>query len=624
MTERERVSGRRQRRVAPETSPEHPEVGGAGAGEPADVEYDLPLAHTGEVGRRPPVRTEGSVVRAGDGPTIDRPDRLHEDTDALRAALLAAEARFRSTVERSVDGVIVLDASGRVCFANAAAERLFGLDGSQLIGADFGFPAVAGEATEIDVLQAGREPVVADMRVAETTWDGERALLVLIRDVTDRRAAEERERQLIREQAARVEAEAHARRAEMLDRASRALGSTLDLDELLRRIAAVIVEELADVCLIDVDDRNGAMRRIAAARRDFPHRALLKGLEERPVQVGLHTAEARVLYTGASELVAEVTEAWLDRAAQNDDPAGAFSALHLCSLMMVTLYAGEVRWGVVSVLSCDPSRLYCEADVHLAEELVRRAGITLENARLYRLAQEASRAKSDFLAIVSHELRTPLSAVIGYAGLLEEGIAGELNDKQLEYLTSVRRSAEHLIRLIEQVITFARLEGDHERLQTGPVEVSRLVSDIGTLTRPLADRKGLRLILTIPSDGPVVEHDEKKIAQILINLVTNAVKYTDEGDVRLEAEVTDSELVLRVRDTGPGIPADKLGEIFEPFRQLEDPRTRREGGTGIGLSIVKNLTRLMGGEVGVSSRPGAGSTFTVRLPLLPQGRPDSE
>jgi signal transduction histidine kinase len=267
------------------------------------------------------------------------------------------------------------------------------------------------------------------------------------------------------------------------------------------------------------------------------------------------------------------------------------------------------------VLSCEPGVEYGPADLALTEEVLRRAAISIENARLYRLAQEASRAKSDFLAIVSHELRTPLSAVIGYAGLLEEGIAGELNEKQLEYLTSVRRSAEHLIRLIEQVITFARLEGDHERLQFGPVQLSRLMSDIGTLTRPMADRKGLRLILEIPPDGPVIEHDEKKIAQILINLVTNAIKYTDEGEVRLEAEVTDSELVLAVRDTGPGIPADKLGEIFEPFRQLEDPRTRREGGAGIGLSVVKNLTRLLGGEVTVSSRPKAGSTFSVRLPL---------
>jgi signal transduction histidine kinase len=540
---------------------------------------------------------------------------LEAELVEVKGRLFAQEARFRSIVEQSVDGVIVLDPEGWVLFANGAAESLFGRKRSELIGSDFGYPIVAGENIEIDVLARGAAPVTAEMRVVETTWEGEPAMLVLIRDVTDRRAAEERERQLIREQAARAEAEAHARRSGMLDRASRALGSTLDVDELLRRLAEVLVEELGDVCFVDVDDQHGPMRRLAAARRDYPNRALLRGLEERPVKLGERTPEARVFHTGKSELVPRVGEQWLNTAVEAGEPAGAFGLLHPCSLMMVTLYSGTLRWGVVSVLSCEPGVEYGPADLALTEEVLRRAAISIENARLYRLAQEASRAKSDFLAIVSHELRTPLSAVIGYAGLLEEGIAGELNEKQLEYLTSVRRSAEHLIRLIEQVITFARLEGDHERLQFGPVQLSRLMSDIGTLTRPMADRKGLRLILEIPPDGPVIEHDEKKIAQILINLVTNAIKYTDEGEVRLEAEVTDSELVLAVRDTGPGIPADKLGEIFEPFRQLEDPRTRREGGAGIGLSVVKNLTRLLGGEVTVSSRPKAGSTFSVRLPL---------
>jgi signal transduction histidine kinase len=587
------------------------------------------MAEKERVGRRAGGMPVGDPVIPGamdpshppeEGEVHHRVAALEQEARELRGSLLAAEARFQSTVAKSVDGVIVLDAAGRVRFANAAAERLFVRDGAALIGLDFGFPAVAGEATEIDVLQPGQDPLIADMRVAETTWDGEGALLVLIRDVTERRAAEERERELIREQAARAEAEAHARRAELLDRSSRSLGATLNLDELLRRLAGVIVEELADVCVIDIDDQNGPMRRLAAARRDFPQRSLLKGLEDQPVRLGLHTAEARVLQTGESALIPLVTDDWLATATHQDDPAGAFVALHPCSLMMVTLYAGSLRWGVVTMMTCDPSKRYGPADLSLAEELVRRAGINLENARLFRFAQEASRAKSDFLAIVSHELRTPLSAIIGYTGLLEEGIAGDLNEKQRDYLSSVRKSADHLIGLIEQVITFARLEGAHERVRVEPVELARLVRDIGTLTRPLADRKGLTLTLAVP-DGVTFSSDGKKIAQILVNLVTNAIKYTDAGEVRVEADLADDEVVLRVRDTGRGIPPDKVGVIFEPFHQLEDPRTRKEGGTGIGLSIVKNLTQLLGGEVGVAGRPGGGSTFTVRLPLLRAEKP---
>jgi signal transduction histidine kinase len=537
------------------------------------------------------------------------------ENQVLRAALLEAENRFRSTVERSVDGVVVLDAAGKVRYANAAAESLFGLPRSELIGREFGHPAGAGDATEIDVLSAGRPPLVADMRVAQTTWDGQEALLVLIRDVTDRKAAEERERALIREQAARAEAEAHARRAELLDRASGSLVATLDLDELLRGLARVVVEELGDVCLIDVDDQNGPMRRLAAARKGDPRHAFLKGLEERPVRLGPDTAEARVFRTGASLLVSDVSEEWLEEAARQDDPAGAFHMLRPRSLMMVTLHAGALRWGVLSVLSCDPAVRYTAGDLALAEELVRRAGMTLENARLFRLAQEASRAKSDFLAIVSHELRTPLSAIIGYSGLLEEGIGGELTRAQHGYLNAIHRSAEHLIRLIDQVITFARLEGDHERVEVESVDLARVAEDVATLVRPLADRKGLGLSVRLPTVNPRMESDEKKISQILINLVTNALKYTERGEVSVEVEAEDDEVVLRVRDTGPGIPPDKVVEIFEPFHQLENPRTRREGGTGIGLSIVKNLTGLLGGEVGVAAGQGGGSTFYVRLPL---------
>jgi signal transduction histidine kinase len=285
--------------------------------------------------------------------------------------------------------------------------------------------------------------------------------------------------------------------------------------------------------------------------------------------------------------------------------------------MMVSLYAGSLRWGVVTIMSCNPAVRFGPLDQSLAEELMRRSAITVENARLFRVAQEASKAKSDFLAIVSHELRTPLSAIVGYTGLLEEGIGGELSSTQHDYLASVRRSAEHLIRLIEQVITFARLEGDHERVDVGPVDLARLALDVATLTRPMADKKRLAFSVAVPEALDPFESDEKKLAQILINLVTNAIKYTDGGEVHLAVDVVEEEVVLQVRDTGRGIPPEKVAEIFEPFRQLDQPTTRRVGGAGIGLSIVKNLTRLLGGEVGVASRPGEGSTFTVRLPMGP-------
>lgn len=582
-----------------------------------------------DVGPSPTSPAPDPDTPGGGGAPVPADDRAREppgdDADPgspeeLRAALTRAEARFYNTVERIADGVVVLGDADEIRYANPAARELFGRPPGELTGSLFGYPVTAGDVAEIDIVKADGTTSVAELRVVRTEWEGEDARLVSLRDVTDQRQAEERERELIREQAARAQAEEAARRSEILARAGEVLGSTLDLDDLLRALSGAITEELGDICFVDIDDRHGPMRRLVGARRDFPHRALLKDMEERLVHPAKDSLEGRVFRTGESELVPEVTEEWLDDAAADADEIHLFRELAPSSLMMVTLYAGPLRWGVVTVLSCDPSTRFDAADLALLEELVRRGAIAVENARLFRLAEEASRAKSDFLAIVSHELRTPLSAIQGYAGLLEEGVGGSLNEAQQEYVASINRSAGHLLRLIEQIITFARLEGDHEELEMEDVELARLLEEVVSLTGSMAEKRGLDVhcAVTGSTDGGPVYTDGKKVAQILINLVTNAVKFTDEGEVRLEAEVLDDEVLFRVMDTGCGIPEDKLEEIFEPFRQAERPQTRKNDGTGIGLSVVKRLTHLLGGEVRVESEVGRGSTFMVRLPRKPR------
>lgn len=552
---------------------------------------------------------------SGRRPEVDLDDL--DNPKQLRTALNAAEARFYNTVERIADGVVILDEEDTIRYANPAARELFGRPPGELTGSVFGHPVTAGESTEIDLVRPDGARSVAELRVAATEWEGEEARLVSLRDITDRKRAEERERELIREQSARAQAEQTARRNEILAQASQALGSTLELDRLLGSLARMIAEEIGDLCLIDIDDNFGPMRRLVGARRDFPRKALLKDLEaERLPRPGIESLEGRVFRTGESELVTKVTEEWLDEAAQNADEVHFLEVLDPTSLMMVTLYAGALRWGVVTVVSCDPERRFDQDDLSLLEEMVRRGAIAVENARLFRLARDASRAKSDFLAIVSHELRTPLSAIEGYAGLLEEGVAGELNEKQKEYLVSINRSAAHLLRLIEQIITFARLEGDHEKVEPEDVDVPQLLDEVASLARPLAERKSLEFHMRVvpAEDTPHLEADGKKLFQILVNLVTNAIKYTDDGEVHLEAELSDDEAVFRVRDTGCGVPSDKLEEIFEPFRQAERPQTRRSDGAGIGLSVVKRLTHLLRGEVGVESEVDRGSTFSVRFP----------
>lgn len=547
----------------------------------------------------------GPAAGAGAGP--DAGSRPHAELEALAA-------RFRAIVERCVDGIVVIGPDGRILFTNPSAQELLGRNGDDLLGGTFDFPAVPGETTEIEIVRAGGETVVAEMRAAETTWEGQDALLVLIRDVTDRKAAEQRERELIREQAARARAESDARRAELLDRANRALGSTLDLDELLATLAVILADELGDLCLVELDDASAGIRRFAAAGADSAFPAVLRTRDRSLLLPRPETMEARVFRVASSELVGRITDDWIEDASDRSDWAHLCRTIKPSSLMRISLTVDDEPWGGVTVFARDPEEPQQPADLQLATEIVRRAAIAAENARLYRFAQQANRAKSDFLAVVSHELRTPLSGILGYASLLADGIAGELSPRQREHVESVRTITEHLARLIEQLLVFARVDRGDEAVSRDETDAARIAGDVATLAATLARDKDLALRVDVP-DGPVpMVTDEKKLAQVLINLITNAIKYTKSGEVRLAVVPEAGDVEFRVEDTGVGIEEDRLEEIFLPFHQLEDPRTRAATGTGIGLSLVKDLAELLGGGVSVESTVGRGSTFTVRVP----------
>ncbi|HET9440414.1 MAG TPA: ATP-binding protein [Longimicrobiales bacterium] len=230
-------------------------------------------------------------------------------------------------------------------------------------------------------------------------------------------------------------------------------------------------------------------------------------------------------------------------------------------------------------------------------------------------AQAASQAKTDFMAVMSHELRTPLNAIVGYADLLQTGVSGPLTEAQKTQLTRIRSSSFHLLDLIQDVLSFSRIEAGREELRLGEVDVQRLARDVHDYIEQQCAAKGLDERLTIPPEPLVMVTDSAKVKQILLNLLTNACKFTDAGHVELAVQRDHDDIVFSVSDTGPGIAPEHLQMIFEPFTQVDQSRTREKGGAGLGLPVSRRLAHLLGGELQVQSTQGAGSTFTLRLPI---------
>ncbi|MEO8562477.1 MAG: ATP-binding protein [bacterium] len=273
------------------------------------------------------------------------------------------------------------------------------------------------------------------------------------------------------------------------------------------------------------------------------------------------------------------------------------------------------RAGVIAHGTDVSEQVQVRLEIERLYNLEQHARATVEEA--FRIAESANRAKAEFLAVMSHELRTPLNAIGGYAELLEMGIRGPVTPQQSDDLRRIQTSQRHLLGLINEVLNYAKLETGTVQYDVADVPVREALVTAESLVAPQARANGLTLTLAECASRLTVRADAEKLRQILVNLLSNAIKFTPAGGrVDMTCDATGAMATIRVRDTGIGIPADKLQAIFDPFVQVRSDLTRTHEGTGLGLAISRDLARGMDGDLRVDSHMGEGSTFILTLPFV--------
>jgi signal transduction histidine kinase len=255
------------------------------------------------------------------------------------------------------------------------------------------------------------------------------------------------------------------------------------------------------------------------------------------------------------------------------------------------------------------------------EELVEAR--TTELAAAKEQAEAADRLKSAFLATMSHELRTPLNSIIGFTGIILKGLAGPLNEEQTKQLTMVRDSSRHLLHLVNDVLDLSKIEAGQLEIASESFDIRQIIEKVGRTVAPLVEQKGLTLSTKIAPEMGQIISDQRRVEQILINLINNAIKFTETGEVKIIANFKEdspkeypiSGIRIQVIDTGIGIKPEDMNVVFRPFQQIDTGLSRKHEGTGLGLSICKKLVEILGGQIWVESKWGLGTTFTFTLPL---------
>jgi signal transduction histidine kinase/CheY-like chemotaxis protein len=291
--------------------------------------------------------------------------------------------------------------------------------------------------------------------------------------------------------------------------------------------------------------------------------------------------------------------------------------------LAIPLLVGDTLIGALDVQSTSPNA-FSEEEISTLEILAAQLAIAIQNARAFAEQQrtaerlkEIDKLKTQFLANMSHELRTPLNSIIGFSRVILKGIDGPLTELQKTDLTSIHNSGQHLLSLINNILDLSKIEAGKMELNFEEVDLGPILKSVVSTAVALVKDKPVALHQEIPDDLPIVWADPTRMRQIILNLVSNACKFTDEGAITIRAQADHEKITISVADTGIGVPEDKLGSIFEEFTQVDASTTRKVGGTGLGLPISRHFVEMHQGQIWVDSKPGRGSTFQFFIPIKP-------
>ncbi len=565
---------------------------------------------------------------------VGRPDEvgfLQLAADALANAI--EQKHSEETIRRHAltfaslsESVIITDLEGRIVDANPATERMFGYSRDELLGKH---STLWHHPDERDTL---KDRIVAALE-RDGHWEGEirflrkdgrdgwAAVIVvpLLDDSGQRIATIGASRDITESKKIQMALEAQKRLFENLVSVARATTAYPTLRATLRNALDVAVQitgaERSSLFLLDQE------RRVTAsilAREDVDEsraEALVGVVMDEGLAGWVCKHRQSVLIPDTRQ-----DERWLTL------PDQPYEAL---SVLAVPIQAGGMVGGLLTLMHSEVGH-FTQEHLTLMEAAADQMALALRNAQMYEeqfrlarelaeardVAEEASRAKGMFLANMSHELRTPLNAIIGYSELLREEASDAGLPSLVEDAKSIERAGRQLLELINDVLDFSKIEAGKMSLYLETFEVEPLLEQVRDMVRPLMEKNGNRFTVIAPSDLPLLHADQSKTRQILLNLLSNAAKFTESGEISVEVDlVAEDTIRFTVRDTGIGVTPEQLEHLFRPFTQADVSTTRRYGGTGLGLVISRHFCEMMGGRIEVESTPGEGSTFMVYLPL---------